>query len=220
MFLPSQLIEARPPSLAGFGSISSIDKFDAAMTPFAFNKGLDTAGDVMQIAGMALSAIALIPGLQHWNESGGMTGSRGWDSVLTFGAMYAEAFMLTAGTKDLLKLAVRRYRPYTHYGNGSSPYIPAGEEDDYYLSFPSGHSAYAFMSASFLSAYMLWDWEESGGDAKWKWPVIIGSYLLAGTVAGLRIAAGAHYMTDVLAGAAIGSLYGWLVPVLHLKLRI
>jgi membrane-associated phospholipid phosphatase len=37
----------------------------------------------------------------------------------------------------------------------------------------------------------------------------------AGTVGYLRFAAGRHYPTDILAGALIGSLVGWLVPQLH-----
>jgi undecaprenyl-diphosphatase len=51
--------------------------------------------------------------------------------------------------------------------------------------------------------------------SKWKIPVIAGSYTLAAGIAALRIASGNHFITDVLAGAAIGSLYGWLVPFLH-----
>jgi membrane-associated phospholipid phosphatase len=33
----------------------------------------------------------------------------------------------------------------------------------------------------------------------------------------MRITSGSHFLTDVLAGAAIGSLYGWLIPWLHLR---
>jgi membrane-associated phospholipid phosphatase len=40
---------------------------------------------------------------------------------------------------------------------------------------------------------------------------------MAVTVAINRIRGGSHFLTDVIAGAAIGSLYGYLVPALHLK---
>jgi len=52
-------------------------------------------------------------------------------------------------------------------------------------------------------------------DSRFKWPVIIGSYALAISVGIERMLAGMHFFTDVLAGAAIGSIYGWLVPYLH-----
>jgi membrane-associated phospholipid phosphatase len=39
----------------------------------------------------------------------------------------------------------------------------------------------------------------------------------AAAVGGLRIAAGKHFPTDILAGAAVGSLVGYLVPRLHLR---
>ncbi|GHU12114.1 hypothetical protein FACS1894151_11740 [Spirochaetia bacterium] len=54
-------------------------------------------------------------------------------------------------------------------------------------------------------------------ESKWKFPVIIGSYTLAAGVASMRILSGSHFLTDVFVGAAIGSLYGWVIPWLHLK---
>jgi hypothetical protein len=40
----------------------------------------------------------------------------------------------------------------------------------------------------------------------------IGSILLAGTTGYLRVASDQHYVTDVMVGAAVGSLSGFLVP--------
>ena len=37
----------------------------------------------------------------------------------------------------------------------------------------------------------------------------------AAAVGTLRVAAGRHFPTDVLAGAALGSLIGWLIPTVH-----
>ena len=75
----------------------------------------------------------------------------------------------------------------------------------------TGSTALAFLSASFLSATFSAEYP----DSKWKIPVIAGSYVLATGIAFLRIASGTHFLTDVLAGAAIGSLYGWVIPALH-----
>jgi membrane-associated phospholipid phosphatase len=122
--------------------------------------------------------------------------------------MYTEAFLLTYGTKDLLKFAVARNRPYTYFGD-----VPAGDEEDYYNSFPSGHTAFAFLGASFLSATFAAEYP----DSKWKAPLIAGSYTLATGIALMRILSGNHFLTDVLVGAAIGSFYGRLVPALHAR---
>jgi membrane-associated phospholipid phosphatase len=46
-------------------------------------------------------------------------------------------------------------------------------------------------------------------------PIVLGVGLgVAAFTSYLRMAAEQHYLTDVLAGAAIGSLVGWAVPVL------
>jgi membrane-associated phospholipid phosphatase len=91
--------------------------------------------------------------------------------------------------------------------------IPTGMETDYYNSFPSGSTALAFLSAGFLSATFSAEYP----DSKWKVPIIAGAYTLAAGVAACRIYSGSHFLTDVLVGAAIGSLYGWAIPMLHKK---
>jgi membrane-associated phospholipid phosphatase len=40
---------------------------------------------------------------------------------------------------------------------------------------------------------------------------------LATGVTACRIVSGSHFLTDVFAGALIGRLYGWGVPILHNK---
>ena len=52
-------------------------------------------------------------------------------------------------------------------------------------------------------------------DSPWKIPVISASYLLAATTAGLRLASGNHFFTDVLCGAVVGSAIGYLVPYVN-----
>jgi membrane-associated phospholipid phosphatase len=69
------------------------------------------------------------------------------------------------------------------------------------------------MSAGFLTSILLKDYPDSG----WKTPLIGIGYSMAAVVAVNRIRGGSHFLTDVIAGAAIGSLYGYLIPALHLK---
>jgi membrane-associated phospholipid phosphatase len=77
-----------------------------------------------------------------------------------------------------------------------------------YQSFPSGHTAEAFLSATFL-------FEEYKNVSVWYG---IGGYLVAGTVGYLRIYNNAHWLHDVVAGAGFGiastELTYWLYPIL------
>jgi membrane-associated phospholipid phosphatase len=122
--------------------------------------------------------------------------------------MYAESFLLVYGTCETIKKSIARYRPYCYFDD-----LPSDYKSDYYKSFPSRHSAFAFMSAGFLTATFFIDHP----DSPWKIPVAAGSYALAAGIAALRISSGAHFLTDVLAGAAIGSVYGWIIPMVHKK---
>ena len=63
-------------------------------------------------------------------------------------------------------------------------------------SFPSGHSAVAFASATTM--YKRYGWE-----------VGMPAYALATLTASARVAARKHHWYDALAGAAIGSRSGW-----------
>ena len=48
-----------------------------------------------------------------------------------------------------------------------------------------------------------------------KLPIWIGTHAIAATTAAMRVAAGKHFWSDVLVGAAIGSLTGFLVTYFH-----
>jgi membrane-associated phospholipid phosphatase len=174
---------------------SDVTVFDRSFM-FSYKKPLDFFSDYSVYGLMALPVISAIRNLNDKNK------------LLTYGIMDVEAFLLTFGTVSLLKSAVIRYRPYMYsYG------IPGGKEQDYYNSFPSGAAAYAFLGATFLSTSFSREYPES----KWKLPVLISSYAFAAGIASMRVIAGSHFVSDVLVGAAIGSLYGWLIPVLHIK---
>ena len=51
----------------------------------------------------------------------------------------------------------------------------------------------------------------------WRWAVWAGALALAGATAALRVAAGRHFFTDVVVGAAAGSAVGFGLPYLHLR---
>jgi len=174
---------------------NKVNSFDRLFM-FSYNKPLDFISDNSAYVLALLPVFSVIPNIKEEK------------TLLTYGIMYSEALLLVFGTTFTLKNAVIRYRPYM-YTDG----IPAGKEKDYYNSFPSASTAFSFLSASFLSATFSREFPES----KMKFPLIVGSYSLAVTIASLRIASGAHFLSDVLTSAAISSLYGWLIPALHLR---
>jgi membrane-associated phospholipid phosphatase len=79
-------------------------------------------------------------------------------------------------------------------------------------SFPSGHTAMAFMGAELL-------WHEFRNVSPW---IGITGYTIAAGTGFFRMYNNRHWLTDVLAGAGIGILSTkaayWLYPYLHQKL--
>jgi membrane-associated phospholipid phosphatase len=136
---------------------NEVNIFDHALM-FEYNKPLDIVSNYGVYSLLLLPVFSVMPNIKDMNI------------LLTYGVMYTEAFLLTFGTKDLLKNAIIRYRPYMYDGG-----VLDGKENDYYNSFPSGSTAYAFLGATFLTTTFSQEFPES----KWKIPLIIGSYSLA-----------------------------------------
>ncbi len=129
---------------------------------------------------------------------------RSIEDIGILAVMFAETILLSQGLVRLTKRCVTRYRPYTYYENNADTIYPTD-------SFYSGHTTMAFTSAAFFTTVF------SGyhPDSVWKYVVGTISFGLASTVGVLRITAGKHFLSDVLVGAAIGSLIGWFVPFMH-----
>ena len=134
----------------------------------------------------------------------------GNDEPLLVGAMYAEAQLFQSGLVFMLKSLVARTRPFVYNDN---PAIPAEARLRVYArrSFPSAHAATSFTSAVFMGT--VYQTLNPGSSAiPWVWA---GGLTAAGLTGTFRMLGGQHFPTDVLAGAAIGALTGWLVPALH-----
>jgi len=134
-------------------------------------------------------------------------GSRQPDRVAL---MYGETMALTTGMTWLLKNAFDRTRPFVYNDDPSIP-VDLKQERTARKSFSSGHTANAFASMVFLAQVF----ETANPDSKHHDLVWAGCLTSASLTGILRIAAGRHFPTDVLVGAAIGSLAGWAVPHLH-----
>lgn len=166
-----------------------VNSFDRLlMNPYS--KGLDYTGTAFEAA-TCLSPLVMFsaPPADYWK----------------IGLEYVETMALAFGVKELCKLLVERPRPYMYFDGAPEIKIQNGDCND---SFVSGHSTLAFAATTFTTFMFCSYFPES----EYKIPVIIGSYSLALVTAGLRIASGNHFMTDVICGAVIGSAVGFLVP--------
>ena len=116
-----------------------------------------------------------------------------WRPTRKAGALALAALVLgSLCTNVFLKHLVARPRPWL-----SLPLVPLVAERDP-NSFPSGHTCAAF------AAGMSWLWALPG---RWRWfaPVLAVCMGLS------RLYVGVHYPSDVLAGAAVGTLCAWAV---------
>ncbi len=122
--------------------------------------------------------------------------------------MYTETMLLSGFIPSIGKGCVQRIRPYIY-----NPDVPLEQklDRDARASFPSRHTSVAFSSAVLLSIV----YGDYYPDSKWKHYIWGGSLLAASLVGYLRVASGAHFPTDVFAGAALGSVIGWMIPWMH-----
>ena len=107
-----------------------------------------------------------------------------------------ESFALASLVTRIPKTLVGRERPDNWQGNG--PYTIKGPLRG--SSFPSGHTTASFAVASVIATQFR--------DSKW---IPITAYSVAGLAGLSRVYDNKHWLTDVVAGATIGTLVGNLV---------
>jgi len=194
VFTSSFFIENPPSQIPDSLTRSDVNSFDR----FFMLTSQDTT--IRRISDVTLACMYILPLIPAFSVMDNFNAN----ILLTYSVMYAQTAMLAFGTERLIKNNVTRFRPFLHDGRALT-------FDDRNESFPSGHTTMAFMSATFFAtAFSL-----EHPDSRWKWPLIIGSHSLAASVGTMRVVSGMHFVTDVLAGAVLGSLFGWVVPALH-----
>lgn len=194
-----QVSEGQQPLTAA--EIAAVDVADVGgFDRIATHKWSPTADTFSDILAYAMVAT---PALLYTETGAGMSGGD-----LT--VMYTQTLLLQQVTTGLIKGAVGRKRPFVY---NRDPRIP----DEYrqsktaVRSFPSGHTATAFAGAVFTGEVFA-RLNPNDPARHWVRGVTLGLAALTGW---LRIEAGKHFPTDVLAGAVLGSLVGWGVPKLH-----
>jgi membrane-associated phospholipid phosphatase len=125
----------------------------------------------------------------------------------------AEVAAIAFGVSQLTANVVSRERPY-----GRTCGTPELDErssqcttNDRYLSHFSGHATLTFAMAAVTCAHH----NALGLSGGHSWIPCLTGFTAAGATAAFRIAGDMHYATDVLTGAAIGTLVGFAVPAVH-----
>ena len=181
-----------------------VDAFDAsARRALVWSKPAlaSTLSDVAVFGLAPVSAIGL-NALAAWHD--GHPENLGEDALIVL-----EASFLAMDVDQAVKYAAGRPRPYAHFANAA---VLSAHPDphDANLSFFSGHTTAAFafaVSSGTVASMRGYRW------APWVWAQGLGIAVGSGY---LRLAADRHYVTDVLAGAAVAAAMGWAVPwLLH-----
>lgn len=129
-------------------------------------------------------------------------GHRGWRRHYDDVVPVVESALVASLVDYGVKIAVARQRPYAHF---ATPGTLAPSDDDN-ASFFSGHTTLTF-SLAVSAGTIASDRGYALAPAIWA-----TGLTLATTTGYLRIAADKHYATDVLVGAAFGTLVGYAWP--------
>ena len=172
--------------------------------PFAgqYNAAASSASDVLVFAVGGAMVYADI-----WDKTRPQSS---WTPLLQDGVILAEAFAWSSALNLNVRALRIHPRPFVYDStNGSSASERAAPEAA--GSFYSGHASEAFLGAAyFATVYPLRHPEFQHTGLLW------GTSLTAATaVAVLRVASGKHFPSDVVAGAAIGTVLGWGFAKMH-----
>ena len=135
-----------------------------------------------------------------------LAGSRPWSII---GLRATESIAVSGIATWFLKGVFGRQRPYVNIDDSHNYKFGRGFGDDAYSSMPSGHTTAAFAFAASVTDEVHEFWP------KQTWWVATLTYGSATAVGFARISSNAHWTSDVVAGAGVGTLSGLLVSRWH-----
>ncbi len=137
--------------------------------------------------------------------------ARGDSGSAVLGLRTTEAVVLSGLTIGVIKALSGRTRPYASADHSPTHWdLFGGRRSDSTRSFVSGHSGMSAAAAITLAA----EWRRQGSDG-WRTvgPPLV--YALAGVAAGSRVRDRQHWLSDVVAGSAVGMLSALAVRRWH-----
>lgn len=179
---------------------SAIPRYDRWAVGF-YSPRLSALSSVVSGAELLVPAVADLADV--W------TGNASWGAFAVDGILLEETLVLSGALSSYAKSERVHATPLSY-----DPAVPESERKipQNASSFFSNHTASAFATAVF-SAYTFQARHPDSRLTPWVWA---GSLGLASTVGSMRVLAGKHFPSDVLAGAAAGAVCGYLVPKVHM----
>ncbi len=146
------------------------------------------------------------------------------EAALQMILIHAEVIAATLALQTFANVVMSRERPYGRTCGGPGP-DDLDEESffcdapDRYYSFFSGHASQAFASAAVLCSFHMNMPLMGDGAENTVLPCVAG-FTIAAATSVFRMMSDMHYASDILAGAAVGTAMGFLIPwLLHFNPR-
>ena len=164
---------------------------DAPVARLAHRAAIDRdhfGNHVLKMTGDWRFSLAVAQALTAWHQDSWRPAGLLALSALLGGLLYTLIKWTAGRQRPLVLIDPLRFNPFV---NGLRGFL-----DEPNMAFPSGHTTLAFATAATLGITIP------------KWRVLF--YVLASVVAAERVAENAHYVTDVIAGAGLGTLSAYL----------
>jgi len=179
---------------------------DSVAVDQTFDPNASTRSNIGLYAALAFAAVDPLLSVLRDGPSAGLVDA----------TIYAESLSVTFALTDLAKIAVRRPRPSAYVAQAQldreyGPNGPSITDTDQSLSFFSGHAALCAATTA-TATYLAFT--RAPGTLR-PWITLLAGTLLTTGVSIERVRAGAHFPTDVIAGAVAGAGVGTIVPHLH-----
>lgn len=171
--------------------INPIDRISVGV----FSKTQDKLSDLL-VGGSILSPLLFVFDEEIRKDAG------------TISTMYLQTIMFATFLPSYGKGTVKRIRPYVYSTKAS---LADKQDIEARRSFFSGHATWAFATSIFFASV----YTDYHPDSEYKDYIWGGAIGLASTVSLLRVTSGAHFISDILVGAAVGSTVGYLIPYIH-----
>jgi membrane-associated phospholipid phosphatase len=177
---------------------SEVARFDR----YPVGRRSKVADQLSNALGAAMSAVPVLL------DAIDVRGSGTWRGLAEDLVVMAQVVSVNGALNQMVKFAVRRPRPIVYDIAAGDPEINAPGN---YLSFYSGHASTAFATGMFYATTFALRHPDSPARG---W-VYAAAAVGASSVGLMRVLAGEHFPSDVIAGAAVGSALGLVLPRLH-----
>jgi membrane-associated phospholipid phosphatase len=170
---------------------------------FPIGRKSDFADQLSNAAEVAVIAGPLLLDAFDVRGSGGSVRGYAEDMMVL-----AQVVAVNGALNQMVKFAMRRPRPTVYDVPASTPEITSAGS---YQAFYSGHTSTAFAAGmAYATTFAL-----RHPDSRSRGQVFGVAGVAAGTVGVLRVLAGQHFPSDVIAGALVGTALGLAIPRLH-----